>query len=95
MDWEKERKRIEEERLSNIKKLRKVLTKQQMDTLLEVAKVLRCFVTDYAENDFRIGDGQLPWELAKAKDNLEDAFHMTRGHYYTDAMFEREVNDEQ
>jgi len=94
MDWEKERMRIEKERLSNIKKLRTHLTDKQMNALLEVTKALRSFATDYAENDFRIGDGSIPYELVKAKDNLEDCFHMTRGHYYTNAMFEREEDDE-
>ena len=94
MDWEKQQQEIEAKRLSKIKELRKHLTDKQMDALLQVTKALRCFVTDYAENDFQISDGSIPHELAKAKDNLEDCFHMTRGYHYQDAMFEREGNDE-
>tara|TARA_B100001094_G_scaffold280343_1_gene291079 strand:- start:199 stop:510 length:312 start_codon:yes stop_codon:yes gene_type:complete len=93
MNWKQEEIKREKNRLSKIKKLRQQLSNEQMDALLSVATVLTSFAQDYVDNDFTIGDGRLPNELIKAKDTLENCFHMTRGYGYQNPMFEKGDDD--
>lgn len=93
MNWKQEEIKQEKNRLSKIKKLRQQLSNEQMEALLSVATVLTSFAQDYVDNDFTIGDGRLPNELIKAKDTLENCFHMTRGYGYQNPMFEKGDDD--
>ena len=93
MNWKQEEIKQEKNRLSKIKKLRQQLSNEQMEALLSVATVLTSFAQDYVDNDFTIGDGRLPNELIKAKDTLENCFHMTRGYGYQNPTFEKGDDD--